>query len=436
MLSFRDILIGFMDTLTGHLVMAVYLMVVTDERMIWRQLKKLLFLLPSPLLAVLISAGLYAVSASGIYHYYIISSISLAMCTIWVWRMWRLEFWQAFAATCMAGVFQVANATLSSMVPIALAPGLCLHVGSSIAVALLLYRLRFGKWFRLLLDNESASWRTALLLFALEATMEVFLFLARVVQPQYLPFYYLLMAVMVALMTALIIYLAQRFDAARRIQMQRDVIAQQRLYEQSLEDIRREVRAFRHDCKNLLAGLSLQEEGELEGLRRALARLDAGFDQRLGKKIQASAQIGNLQIPEVRSLLLSKLAVMGEKGVACRLEALYPVTEVDMDVWDFVRCLGILTDNAMEAALETEQPWVEIVLLAQDGRLFLRVSNPYGNTIEPEKMWREGWSTKGADRGVGLSGYRRMVENYPGASTCTSWENGVFVQELTVEGRP
>ena len=37
-----------------------------------------------------------------------------------------------------------------------------------------------------------------------------------------------------------------------------------------------------------------------------------------------------------------------------------------MDVWDFVRCLGILADNAMEAALDTERPWVEIVLLAQD----------------------------------------------------------------------
>lgn len=96
---------------------------------------------------------------------------------------------------------------------------------------------------------------------------------------------------------------------------------------------------------------------------------------------------------------MSKLAVMRERGVECRLETLYPVVAVDMDIWDYVRCLGILTDNALEAALETEQPWVEIILLAQDGWVSFRISNPYANVIEPEKMWDNGWSTKGLGRG-------------------------------------
>lgn len=140
---------------------------------------------------------------------------------------------------------------------------------------------------------------------------------------------------------ALIVYLAQRSGAIRMLQAQQDVIAQQQLYEQDLEDIRREVRSFRHDYKNLLAGLSQQAgAGELDTLRRTLAELDAGFDQRLGEKIQASTQIGNLQIPQVRSLLLSKLTRMRTNGVECRLEVLYPMEAAGMDVWDFVRCLG------------------------------------------------------------------------------------------------
>lgn len=266
--------------------------------------------------------------------------------------------------------------------------------------------------------------------------MEVFLSLGRGIHLRYLPFYYLMVAVMVILMVMLIIYLAQRFDTARKMQAQQDIIAQQQLYEQDLEIIRREVRTFRHDYKNLLAGLSQQAgEGEMEELRHTLSELDAGFDRRLGKKIQVSTQIGNLRLPEVRSLFLSKLTVMREKEIDCHLEVLYPVVAVDMDVWDFVRCLGILMDNAMEAALNTEQPWVEIVLLAQKGQVFLRVSNSYANTIEPGKMWGDGWSTKGAGRGLGLSSYQHILENYPNVSTGTSWENGVFVQEMTVEGR-
>ena len=434
--SMIDLFVGYLDSLTGHLALAAYLLAVTGERAVWRRLKKLPLLFLSPLVYILLSVGLYAVPELRTFQYYISSLSILVMCALWVRWTWGWGSWQSFAATCMAGIFQVADATLTMMIPIPFAAASGMHLAISIAVCLLLYKLRFGTWFRLLLDNGSSPWRTALLLFTLEAVMEVLLRLVNGVQPRFLTFYYLLVVAMVVLMAVLIVYLAQRLDAARKMQAQQDVIVQQRLYEQDLETIRREVRAFRHDYKNLLAGLSQQAgEGELEGLRHTLSELDAGFDLRLGRKIQASTQIGNLQIPEVRSLLLSKLAVMREKGVECRLEALYPVTDVDMDVWDLVRCLGILIDNAVEAALDTERPWVEIVLLAQDRRVFLRVSNPYTNDIEPRNMWNDGWSTKGAGRGLGLPSYQRILEGHPNASPCTSWEDGVFVQELTVEGR-
>ncbi len=435
--SISDLFVGFIDILTGHLALTVYLLAVTDERTVWKRLKKLPLLLPSPLIYILLSVGLYTIPELRMVQYYISAFSILIMCTLWVRWAWQWKFWQAFAATCMAAIFQVASSTLSAMVPIPFAAAIGLHLGISITVSTLLYKLRFGTWFRLLVDSESVPWRMALLLFALEATMEMLLRLAFGVQARFLMFYYLLVVVMVVLMAVLIVYLAQRFDAARKMQAQQDVIAQQRLYEQDLEMLRLEMRTFRHDYKNLLAGLSQQAgEGELEGLRHTLSELDAGFDLRLGKKIQASTQIGNLQVPEVRSLFLNKLTAMREKGVECRLEVLYPVVAVDMDVWDFVRCLGILIDNAIEAALDTEQSWMEIVLLSQDRQVFLRISNPYSNIIEPGKMWDDSWSTKGAGRGLGLSSYQRILENYPNASTRTSWESGLFVQEMTVEGRP
>ncbi len=434
--SLSDFLVGFLDTLTGHLALAVYLLAVTGERAVWRRLKKLPLLFLSPLISILLSVGMYAIPVLAAFQYYINSFSILVMCALWVQWTWKWGFWQSFAATCMAAIFQVADTTLSAMVPIPAAAAIVLHLGISVVTSLLLYKLRFGTWFCLLLDNRSAPWRTALLLFSLEAIMEMLLRLAFGVQPYFLMFYYLLVVAMVVLMAVLIVSLAQQIDTARKMQAQQDVILQQQLYEQDLEMIRREVRTFRHDYKNLLAGLSQQAgEGELEGLRRSLSELDAGFDLRLGRKIQESAQIGNLQIVEVRSLLLSKLTVMREKGVECRLEVLYPVEAVEMDVWDFVRCLGILIDNAVEAALDTEQPWVEILLLAQDRRVFLRVSNPYTNQIEAGSMWNDGWSTKGAGRGLGLPSYQRILGGYPNTSSCTSWEDGVFVQGLTVEGR-
>ena len=267
--SLSDLFLGFLDSLTGHLALAVYLLAVTDERTVWRRLKKLPLLFLSPLAAILLSFGLYMIPELRMFQYYISSFGILVMCTLWVRWAWKWGFWQSFAAVCMAGIFQVADATLSMMLPIPFAAAAGLHLGISIAISLLLYRLRFGAWFCLLLDNNPAPWRMALLLFALEVTMEMLLRLAFGVQPRFLTFYYLLVVAMVVLMAVMIVYLAQRIDTARKIQAQRDVIAQQQLYEQDLEMIRREVRTFRHDYKNLLAGLSQQAgEGELEGLRR------------------------------------------------------------------------------------------------------------------------------------------------------------------------
>lgn len=443
MLSFQNYLLTFLDYLIGHLILASYLLAITDEQAVWKRMKKLPLLLLSPLVASLIAIQLYAILEFNVFRYFIGSIIILAMCTLWVMWAWRWDFWRAFSAVCMAGILQVATSALSQILFLILPYSLGLNIGAmtaallfSIAVAVLLKQFHFGSWFRLLLEDQPGLRRTAVLLFALEISMETFLVLQNGVQEQYLAAYFILVVVLVTVIIGWIVYLAYRFDDRRTLQIQRDIIAQQQLYEQSLEDIRRETRSFRHDYKNLLASLAQQvDEGKLCALRSTLSELEADFDQRLGEKIQLSTQIGNLRIPQVRSLLLSKLTDMQKKGVEYRLEALYPVEAVNIKIWDFVRCLGVLVDNAIEAALGAERPWVEIILLVQDSRMFLRVTNPYTNIIEPEKIWDDGWSTKGAGRGLGLSGYQRVLENYPNASTCTSWENGVFVQELTVEDR-
>ena len=76
------------------------------------------------------------------------------------------------------------------------------------------------------------------------------------------------------------------------------------------------------------------------------------------------------------------------------------------------------------------------VLLAQGEGLFLRLANPYAGTVDPEKIWAEGFSTKGEGRGLGLFSYQRILAEHPNTAVSTSWSGGVFVQELKVEGRP
>lgn len=434
---------GFVDSSVAHIALAVYLFVIMDEKRC-RMLRKLPALVLSPALAVMLNLLLYKAFTAYVKVVYYATSIAIVLlCTLWVRWAWRVGFWQALAAVCMAGMFQVAVSSLCGMLfrmpasneDMQFMAATVIYFMVALCSAALLRCLHFGTWFRLLLE-EDGQWKTALLLSVMVGVMEVFCDLQRGILPDYLLSYYLLGIALAVLMATLVVYLARRLDAVRKIEMQQDVIARQQLYEQDLESIRREVRAFRHDYKNLLAGLSAQAgAGEMEALLTSLDELDAGFDRRVGEKIRISTQIGNLRMPQMRGLLLSKMAAMGEKGVDCRLEAIYPVERVGMDSWDYVRCLGILLDNAAEAALETETPWVEVVLLARENSLSLRVSNPYVGTIDPDRIWTEGFSTKGEGRGLGLPGYQRIVAACPGAASSTSWAAGVFVQELTVEDR-
>ena len=99
---------------------------------------------------------------------------------------------------------------------------------------------------------------------------------------------------------------------------------------------------------------------------------------------------------------------MNELGIPCRLEAFYPIVEIGMDIWDFNRCLGILLDNAIEAAQESGQPGVELLLMSQGGFLTVRVANPWEGEIDITRIWEEGYSTKGGERGLGFRAAERF----------------------------
>ena len=171
----------------------------------------------------------------------------------------------------------------------------------------------------------------------------------------------------------------------------------------------------------------------MEKIRHTLKSFEFEFDQKLGERIRMTTQIGNIRITEVKSLVLSKLMEMNEKKIDCRMEVMYPVTETGIDIWDFNRCLGILLDNAIEASADIPDSGIELILSSRDGFLTVRVANSWRGDADIGRIWKEGYSSKGDHRGIGLASYQRILEKYPQAMPATSWTEELFVQELTIE---
>lgn len=210
-------------------------------------------------------------------------------------------------------------------------------------------------------------------------------------------------------------------------------LRQQELYIQNLESVQREMRLFRHDYKNMMAGIYLEaEEGNLSAIQSFIGQMTEDFDRQVGEKINQMTQLGNIKIPELKGLLASKLVQIQSRNIQCSLEVWEPVEKISMPVRDLCRAIGILLDNAAEAVAGMKNPIFTCMFTASRECTTILVKNPVSHPVSMSEIWTEGYSTKGDGHGLGLTSYRRIIDSYENVFSYTYEENGIFVQELKI----
>lgn len=211
------------------------------------------------------------------------------------------------------------------------------------------------------------------------------------------------------------------------------IVEQQNMYINELEDIQKQMRIFRHDYQNQMSSLYLSsQEGDIENVEKSLKTMINDFDEHIGKKMNITNQLANIQIPEVKSLLMKKMTEIQKFDISIKLEVLYPFSKINMPVFDFIRCLGILIDNAMEEVKENNG-YIHLVLLASSSsQLTMTISNTIHREIDCKKIFQEGYSTKGENRGMGLNILQEIIHQNENITMETRVENNEFIQELII----
>lgn len=127
--------------------------------------------------------------------------------------------------------------------------------------------------------------------------------------------------------------------------------------------------------------------------------------------------------PAVGALLLGKASQAKERGIDWRVHIEPDTPRTPLSPVDAVSVLGNLVDNAMDAAVDSEDRWVQVSLRPNaDGGIVLEVSDS-GPGIAPDlrgRIFDQGYSTKPADahgRGVGLALVRSVVTGAGGSVT-------------------
>lgn len=236
-----------------------------------------------------------------------------------------------------------------------------------------------------------------------------------------------------ALFLMLLLYLTFYTRHRQREELQEMVLLQQQMYIGSLEELQKEVRMYRHDYKNVISGMMLKaKEGDTDGVLEFLKDTAENFDDSVGRQIQQTTQIANLCQAELKSLVLSKMAKMQELGIRCQLEVMHPVEEIAMNPLDLNRCVGILVDNAIEAVSGQRDGSVTLIFSRQEECLTILVGNTIRQEVDVRKIFQEGYSSKGNDRGLGLASLERILKKYRNVASMTRVCGREFVQELKI----
>ncbi|WP_421106659.1 ATP-binding protein [Streptomyces sp. NEAU-S77] len=134
--------------------------------------------------------------------------------------------------------------------------------------------------------------------------------------------------------------------------------------------------------------------------------------------------------PLLAALLVGKATVATERGVSLRIAEGTLLPDRLVDPPGLVTIVGNLIDNALDAAVGSAEPRVEVELCADDRTVLLRVSDT-GPGIPADRrdlVFTEGWSTKKppahGQRGIGLALVRRLAERQGGSARVADRDGG------------
>jgi two-component system sensor histidine kinase AgrC len=234
---------------------------------------------------------------------------------------------------------------------------------------------------------------------------------------------------MVIVLLALSIHNAKKFT---ELSIQKQTIEYQKQYINSLTDAIDGLRGFKHDFNNIINVISgYITLDDFKGLKKYFKQLQNNY-RTINNVFPLNTYVKD--DPAIYGLLLSKISTAEVKDISFNINVNARLKSNQIRAMDFYKIIGILLDNAFEAAEETEDKYVEIFTKNLDNEgILIEISNSTNNKdVDIEKIYQKGYSTKTEHTGIGLWEVKKIVFKSKNCEINTFTNDNIFTQQLKI----
>ncbi len=204
---------------------------------------------------------------------------------------------------------------------------------------------------------------------------------------------------------------------------------------QNLSEMFDSVRCFRHDFSNMVQVINgYAFTNNIEGIKN--------YSKSLAEECHCVSQLeminnGLTDNEALDSLLIKSMKNAKERNVRFEFNISSDFTTKNVSTYNLTRIMGILFDNAIEAAEQTEEKIVNVNMYkdTRTTRNVISVENSFSNKeVSIDKLFEKGYTSKNDDgnkHGLGLWTVSNMLKKSKNLNLYTQ-KNNLFMQQLEI----
>lgn len=204
-------------------------------------------------------------------------------------------------------------------------------------------------------------------------------------------------------------------------------------YNHSLEILYDKVRGFKHDFDNIISTFNgYLENDDLEGAKKYFAEVKKDCKTTTDLSVLDPRTINN---PGIYSLLNNKYFKATSMNINMSIDFFLNLETVNINFYKFSRLLGILLDNAIEAASQCDNKIIRVSFRRENKnhRDVVLIENTYvDKSVDIDKIFDKGVSGKDDHSGIGLWEVRNYVKRTDNLNLFTSKNDEFFKQQLEI----